>query len=334
MMFLAKEEFAKVFSSLRKEFDIFGPTIKQGQGIYSDTDICVYGRLDAFQELSLKDRTYFSAKEIAFPVSEKLFEFMPDGPKEPRATVRKKIIFARSCDMEGFLRLDKVYLNNNSLDDFYYKRLRKNISFFLIECTESFEGCFCQSVDSSTTQEYAVLLRKADEGFFITLKDKSFAKWFKSYDTKIDESLNTHRCESSQQDKVNIPDLSRKELFKDSLWDELAKRCIGCGRCNLVCPSCSCFNVYDTIEDKGGFMRGFMRKRIWSACQIDGFAKVAGGHEYRTDKGQRMRYKILHKFYNFKERFGTFMCVGCGRCIEACPEYIDIRVTLKNLNHG
>lgn len=87
--------------------------------------------------------------------------------------------------------------------------------------------------------------------------------------------------------------------------------------------------MHDTTDDKGNAIR----KRIWSSCQIDGFAKVAGGHEYRIDKRQRMRYKLFHKFYDFKERFGHYMCVGCGRCIEACPEYIDIRTSLEKINH-
>lgn len=329
-LFLPKEAFEKVFLSLKEEFDIFGPVIKNGEGIYTDTDICIYEKITKFQQLSLKNRTYFSAKEITFPVSETIFQFFDDEPHEERAASRKKIIFARACDIEGFLRLDKIFLENGPFADFYYQRDRDELVLFLIECVEGFAGCFCQSVDAFTTQNYALSLRQKDDGFVVTIKEHSFSKWFDSADDGIVEPEGNLEINLPLQDKVTIPDLSRKDLFKDSLWEEYTKRCIGCGRCNLVCPTCSCFGVYDTSDDKGNYVR----KRIWSSCQIDGFAKVAGGHEYRIDRGQRMRYKIMHKFFNFKERFGQYMCTGCGRCIEACPEYIDIRVALEKLNHG
>lgn len=329
-LFLPKEAFEKVFLSLREEFDIFGPAVKNGEGIYTDTDICVYEKIAEFQQLSLENRTYFSAKEIAFPISETILEFFDDEPHEKRTASRKKIIFARACDIEGFLRLDKIFLENGPLADFYYQRYRSELIFFLIECIENFDGCFCQSVDASTTQNYALSLRQKNGGFIITIKEYSFKKWFDLACNGIEDLEDNVEIKLPVQDKVTIPDLSRKDLFKDSLWEEYTKRCIGCGRCNLVCPTCNCFGVYDTMDDKGNYIR----KRIWSGCQIDGFAKIAGGHEYRTDKGQRIRYKIMHKFFDFKERAGQYMCTGCGRCIEACPEYIDIRAALEKLNHG
>lgn len=329
-LFLSKEAFAKVFLSLKEEFDIFGPVIKNGEGIYTDTDICVYEKITELQQLSLKNRTYFSAKETIFPVSETILKFFEDELVEESTTSRKKIIFARACDIEGFLRIDKIFLENGPFADFYYQRQRRELIFFLIECVEGFAGCFCQSVDASITQNYALSLRQKADGFIITIKEDSFNRYLELASNGIEELVSNIEIKLPVQDKVTIPDLSRKDLFKDSLWEEYAKRCIGCGRCNLVCPSCGCFSVYDTRDDKGNYIR----KRIWSGCQIDGFAKVAGGHEYRIDKGQRMRYKIMHKFLDFKERFGQYMCTGCGRCIEACPEYIDIRIALDKLNHG
>lgn len=177
-LFLSKEDFEKVFLSLKEEFDIFGPVIKNGEGIYTDTDICVYEKITEFKQLSFKNRTYFSAKETAFPVSETTFEFFDNGLQEKRTTIHKKIIFARACDIEGFLRLDKIFLENGPFSDFYYQRQRNELIFFLIECLGGFDGCFCQSVGTSTTQNYAISLRQKDEGFIITVKEDSFNKWF------------------------------------------------------------------------------------------------------------------------------------------------------------
>lgn len=327
---LSKEAFRKVFDGLKKAYHIFGPTIKKGQGLYSDTDLCVYDRLTSFDDLAFKNRTYFSAKEAAFPISERLLELAPNGLREPKTAPQKKIIFARSCDIEGFLRLDKIYLHNGPLADFYYKRLRSAIHFFLIECAEGFDGCFCQSVGSNVTEEYVVSVREMGEEFSVIVNEESFDEWFDIQDSEIDRQGKRLRGKGAPQHRVPIPDLNKRELLEDHIWEEYVKRCIGCGRCNAVCPTCSCFGIYDALDDKGNRVR----KRIWAGCQIDGFGKVAGGHEYRVDKGARMRYKIFHKFRDFKDRFGQHMCVGCGRCVEACPEYIDIRETLRKLDHG
>ena len=326
ILLLSKAGFAEVFSALKEKYDLFGPTIKEGRGMYSDTDICLYARLDSSRELALKNRSYFSSKELALAVSEKLFELSSGGFLEEECKPRKKIIFARSCDIEGFARLDKLYLENGLSVDPYYKRLRDTMTFFLLECIEGFEGCFCQAVGSDQTEDYAVSLLAREDGFLVSIKEESFSQWFETQ-SNVEEKDKFPEQGKIVQAPLPLPDFTKRELFENPLWNEYNKRCIGCGRCNTVCPTCSCFSIYDTIDAQGNCIR----KRSWSACQIDGFAKVAGGHEYRMDKGQRMRYKIMHKFHNFKQRFGRQMCVGCGRCIEACPEYIDIRESLKRL---
>ncbi len=164
----------------------------------------------------------------------------------------------------------------------------------------------------------------------MTIKNEIFRKYFEDI-AECAHNLDDPAAQDIQeQETVTLPDFTKRELFDNPLWSEYSKRCVACGRCNTVCPTCSCFSIYDSTDDKDNITR----KRVWSGCQIDGFSKVAGGHEYRTDKGQRMRYKIMHKFHNFKERFGAQMCVGCGRCVEACPEYIDIRESLKRLYNG
>lgn len=327
-MHLSKDAFEKAWEALKQEYDLWGPTIKKGEGIYADTDICVYDKLDSFKQLCWTKRTHFSAKELAFHIIEELFHITKKGPQETCKPFRKKIVFCRSCDIEGFRRLDKIYLENGPFVDIYYKRLRDTMSFFLIECSEGFEGCFCQSVTSDTTTAYAVSLFETGDEISVTIGEPDFAKWFGLTKNKTEETQ--PKGFRGIQAPVAFPDLNNKALFDSPLWIEYARRCIGCGRCNIVCPACSCFNVSDMTDEKGHCIR----QRSWASCQIDGFAKTAGGHEYRTDKGQRQRYRLLHKFHNYKERFGAFMCVGCGRCIEACPEYIDIRGTLERLSHG
>ena len=105
------------------------------------------------------------------------------------------------------------------------------------------------------------------------------------------------------------------------MWEEYAKRCIACGRCNFSCPTCSCFTTVDIAYDDN--VDNGERRRTWAGCHVDKFTDMAGGHVFRNDYGSRMRFKTMHKIYDFNKRIGSHMCVGCGRCDDQCPEYIS-----------
>jgi len=108
----------------------------------------------------------------------------------------------------------------------------------------------------------------------------------------------------------------------DILWEANAERCLSCGRCNLVCPTCTCFDVHDvgTLDGREG-----ERVRSWHGCQIPGFSKVAGGHDFRPTRTQQLRYRVFRKGKYMPERYGMVGCTGCGRCFKHCPTHISIR---------
>ncbi len=110
----------------------------------------------------------------------------------------------------------------------------------------------------------------------------------------------------------------------DILWDANADRCLSCGRCNLVCPTCTCFDVCDVASLSGGGAEG-SRLRSWTGCQVPGFSKVAGGHDFRPTRTQQLRYRIFRKGKYMPERYGMVGCTGCGRCAAHCPTHISIR---------
>jgi sulfhydrogenase subunit beta (sulfur reductase) len=107
---------------------------------------------------------------------------------------------------------------------------------------------------------------------------------------------------------------------EDPVWDELARRCLCCGSCSMVCPTCSCFNVADWIDEDGTASR----IRTWDSCLYRDYAVVAGGHNFRADRGDRVRTRYYHKQEAFVREFGMPSCVGCGRCIENCPTGIHV----------
>jgi ferredoxin len=135
--------------------------------------------------------------------------------------------------------------------------------------------------------------------------------------------------------KRNMPDTSsirgavRKNYNLAQLWQDFASTCVECGACNLVCPTCHCFLIYD--EERRGVSK---RSRIWDACLYKTFARVAGGANPRRHLYERLRNRFEKKFDFFPQVLNNFACTGCGRCIEACPGDIDLREVLKGLVLG
>jgi sulfhydrogenase subunit beta (sulfur reductase) len=111
------------------------------------------------------------------------------------------------------------------------------------------------------------------------------------------------------------------ELKKDDpVWTELGKKCLCCGSCSMVCPTCACFNVADEISGAGCASR----VRTWDACLYKDYALVAGGHNFRAHRADRVKNRYYHKHEAFVRKFGMPSCVGCGRCIENCPTGINV----------
>ena len=110
---------------------------------------------------------------------------------------------------------------------------------------------------------------------------------------------------------------------KTPQWQDLARRCLGCGACAYTCPTCHCFD----IVDEGGRRAG-VRARNWDACQFAMFTLHASGHNPRSQQAQRQRQRIYHKFQIYPEKFGDVLCTGCGNCTRNCPVGLGVRPVL------
>lgn len=325
---LSKEDLTKLSKRLGEEYVLYGPKRYIGQGEYSDTDSIRYGEIEDLNDLELEEKSSHTFKEILIPMSETLLYFTEDSVKESNTTLGKKaLVFVRSCDLHSVRRLDAIYLQNG-FEDHYYARSRELVHFALIGCPESFENCFCVDAGTNTSQDYLVSIDKRQENFYMDVKEESFQGAFE--DNFLEEVEVTPAFVSENQSRVNFPkNLDPLIVMKSSKWDEYDKRCIACGRCNFSCPTCTCNSMQDIFYHDNP--RVGERRRVWSSCMVDGFTDVAGGGNYRQKNGQRMRFKVLHKAYDFKERFGYQMCVGCGRCDDVCPEYISFRAAVNRL---
>jgi len=325
---LNTHDFNKILKELSKDYKIFAPKRFAGKGAFSDTDLISYGEVNKLEEIVLNEKTFYSPKEIIFPITQVMFNFTQEEYREPKIDDKKYIIFARACDIWGIKRLDLVFLNNGQEPDYYYEKLREKVKFFLIECEDSFDSCFCVSTGTNKTEDYSAFVRINNNQIEMNIKDEDFCGFFAQYKTEQVISPNF-----IEKNKINLEipkNLDKNFIYNHEMWDEYNSRCISCGRCNFSCPSCSCFSTQDIfyIENE----QCGERRRVWASCHVDCFTDMAGCHSFRNKKAERMRFKVLHKIYDTKERFGEYTCVGCGRCDDVCPEYISFSKCVNKLS--
>lgn len=323
------EQMDNVLSALKKNYLIYAPKCYKGGGRFSDTDCIRYGEISSVNEIVFDKKSEYSFKEVLTPVSQTLFFFTEDSVKEADERKKGAVIFLRSCDLHAVKRLDDMYLNNGP-EDYYYSRLRENVHFVLMGCESCFESCFCVDMGTNKSDNYDFSIDCDNGNFLIDCKWDEVQKLFDSLDG---EKRNVEpKFVTDTETHVNIPDNLSSKIIKSSIWDEYDSRCINCGRCNFVCPTCTCFTMQDIYYTDNGKVGE--RRRIWASCMVDGYTDVAGGGAYRKKNGERMRFKVLHKVLDYKQRNGYHMCVGCGRCDDICPEYISFSNIINKLEDG
>jgi formate hydrogenlyase subunit 6/NADH:ubiquinone oxidoreductase subunit I len=128
-------------------------------------------------------------------------------------------------------------------------------------------------------------------------------------------------------DVTELPALMRTS-YESPLWKELGQRCLACGACTNVCPTCYCFDVQDEVDLS---LESGKRVRNWDSCQLDEFATVAGGHNFRKGRAERQRHRFLRKGLYQTDAHGLLGCVGCGRCAQACLVHITPVDTFNTL---
>lgn len=331
---LSFQEVNTLFEDLKKEYKIYAPKRFKKQGRYSDTDIIKYDEVSTVEEIEFKEKSHYPVKEVITPITQTLYYFTEDEFRESSIGHNKKIlIFARPCDINAQRRQDMIYLHNGNFEDTFYKRIRERVKFICIECVDGFDTCFCVSMNSNKTDDYSLAVRFNESSLLFDVKDEEFSKFFND---KTEEEFELKFIEENEA-KVTIPEINDKEILiklkNHPMWDEYNKRCLGCGSCTIACSTCSCYTTRDIVYDSLGKVGE--RRRVQASCHIDGFDEMAGGHNFRTTKADKMRYKVLHKIHDYKAQFGDeHMCVGCGRCTDRCPEHISITATINKVNNA
>ncbi len=318
--FIKKEVFNFFVQFLRDSFEVIAP---------------VGGDIVRFKAVEDGDKVVFELpryppKEFFLPHKEKIFCFSTDGKiKEIKPKIKNRVIFLRKCDAAALVMLDKVMLGDSP--DTYYKLRREKTMIIEIPCMQTYDECFCD-------------INRLPDNFdlrIVPFKDKYF---FQVGSEKGKELLKSPLFKDSDIDIKDMPPLCpitkcdyvvhEKEIkgeetgANDKIWQREAEKCLSCGACTSVCPTCACFELSDEVDIS---CKTGTKTRKWSSCQLPNFTEVAGGHVFRMDRPLRVKHRILHKFKYFKEQHGTLMCSGCGRCVAACPTGINIFEIVKEL---
>ncbi len=280
--------------------------------------------------------TTASPKDLFFPQSETLMAYGPSEAglelKETLPGEEKRLLFgARTCDARALLLLDKVFS-----DDPYYMRRRANTAIVAVECREPRDGCFCE-VLTPAGEPWDVLLTDLGDSFYaeaVTDQGKQMIETASLFTPageketgekqKVQESFR-----AKFPGKIDIEAVATKAagMWDDPIWVELSRRCIGCGACSYLCPTCHCFDIQDDFAGGPG-----IRFRCWDTCQERDFTLMGHGHNPRPSRKERHRQRVLHKFLYIPTNFAMTGCVGCGRCVEKCPVNVDIREVLRTIS--
>jgi sulfhydrogenase subunit beta (sulfur reductase) len=234
-----------------------------------------------------------------------------------------------SCDIHALKILDLLYLSDYV--DPYYKRNRGRLTVVGYGCFPD-EKCFCRSQGTSNVDDgFDLFLTPLEDRFLVTVASargddivRANQQFFEPATRRdVEEYMarlkGRERAFTLSMDVSDLPYIL--ELKKDDpVWEELGKRCLCCGSCSMVCPTCACFNVHDEIPAEGVARR----IRTWDACLYREYALVAGGHNFRATRADRVKNRYYHKQEAFVREFGKPSCVGCGRCIENCPTGINV----------
>ncbi len=252
-------------------------------------------------------------------------------PREARDGERGPTVLfgAHACDVNALEILDMLYLSD--FPDPYYRRNRESLTVVGHGCWPD-EKCFCESLGTSQVDDVFDLFLTPLEGrYLVTVRStrgddvvRSMPALFvpaTRQDTRdyLDYVERRRRAFRLALDVAGLPYIL--ELKKDDpVWEELGKKCLCCGTCSMVCPTCTCFNLVDQIPRRGLAQR----VRCWDSCLFRDYAVVAGGHNFRGTRAERVRNRYYHKQEAFVREFGMPSCVGCGRCIENCPTGINV----------
>jgi len=272
--------------------------------------------------------TLIPPKDAVFGQTEKMYKYQmgqeavtieeipQDGPQ--------LVVFGiRPCDVRSIQALDQVFLTKGFVDQIY-KTKRDRSVLVALGCSQPQQTCFCSSmgINPLDADGADVMMWESGDTYSLearTDKGKDLLAKLEPFLTDVNNSSPPSPKFSLEFSMEGVTEKLQK-MFEHSIWDKWYRKCLGCGICTYVCPTCHCFDIQEkNIKDGQGY-----KFRCWDSCMFPEYSLMAGGHNPRDSKKPRIRNRFLHKLRYFPERYGMLLCTGCGRCLRECPVNMDI----------
>jgi formate hydrogenlyase subunit 6/NADH:ubiquinone oxidoreductase subunit I len=349
------ERLPKLFEALRtRGYQVVGPTVRDGAIVYDElasADDLPAGWTDeqdggTYRLIRRKDQALFgyvvgphSWKKFLHPPVLRLWRARRDGngfqiEKEETEPPKFAFLGVRSCELHAIAIQDKVFIGGEHIDPTYASR-RENIFVVAVNCGQAGGTCFCVSMNTGPKATFGFDLAltevlQEDRHYFVAeVGSEVGAEVLKEIphrtaDTEEENAADrvVERAASSMGRTLDTTDI--KELlyrnYDHLRWEDVAKRCLSCANCTMVCPTCFCTTVDDVTDLTGDNAE---RWRRWDSCFTMDFSYIHGG-SVRSSVKSRYRQWMTHKLATWIDQFGSSGCVGCGRCITWCPVAIDI----------
>ena len=321
-----------LFARIAADKKLYLPIEKAGKVDFYEWSEGETVRLDAL-------KTVKSAKDVFFPQVENLMKFRVEGKsieinQAPLCEEDFVIFGVRGCDARSFEILDRVFLVDPR-DEFYASRRAHGIVVTLA-CGEPEESCFCTNFG----------VNPANPGGDVTawiVGEEMFLQANTEKGEKLIAELDEADAKAAEDEQARISEIAQKlplnglnlegfdgehlmEKFNDPKWESLSRACLGCGTCTFVCPTCQCYDIRDFDNGKS-----VTRYRCWDSCMYSDFTLMAAENSRHTQL-QRYRQRFMHKLVYFPaNNEGVYSCVGCGRCVEKCPQGLNIVRVIKAL---
>lgn len=324
----AREKMGDVFAGL-KDYQVYAPT-KVGE-VFRFKPVEEEPQADAWEGYS---NTTVPPKELMFPETETLFRYrlgQPDIDASPPDTGKKRAVMGiRPCDAQALSIIDRVF--GWDFQDPYYQNRRENTTLVGLACDDPCANCFCPSLGGGpANEEYLdAIMYDLGEVFYLKTITEKGEELAGALSGVLEDAGEAEKKAAGEQVEAALSKIERSietggipeklpSLYGHPFWEQFSDRCLGCGICTFLCPTCHCFDIQDELEHFDG-----RRARVWDTCMFEEYSLHASGHNPRPTRKERTRNRISHKYSYFPENFDVIACVGCGRCINYCPVNIDI----------
>ena len=330
---LKKANLSDWLSHLKSKAKLYGPKRKE--------NLFVFGPLKDAQDLCLDYiPTIIPVKKYYYPQKEKLFKFSSQPFKTtPTEKFEDVVLFAlHTCDIAGVQCMDVVF--GDSPEDPNYLNRKERTIVIGIECLKPCDKyANCTSMGNHVPHGgYDLMIVDIGDKFIIHINSEKGEKLTTGYmkeatDQDMEQLERVREAKKKVFKEEFIGPLTKvyeafEKYFSSAVWKDVGRRCIACGNCTQVCPTCYCFDTKDEVELS---LNEGTRSRFWNSCQMEDFAKVAGGEDFRKGRDGRQRHRYYRKFKYPVDRYNRYFCIGCGRCTRTCMAGISLIETVNSL---